>query len=870
MTDTAVIFDIIGRDRTSASIAASSSAFNKFAIGLAAGAAFAGAKFVDMAANFQQGMTRLKTGAGEVDSNMKIVSDGILQMAGQVGESTQDLLKGMYLIESAGFHGAEGLDVLKVAAEGAKVGNADMATVADAVTTALNAYHMGANQAAQATNALIAAEGQGKTNLEALSGSLATVAPIAALAHVSLNEVLGAMATMTGQGTDAASAATYLKQTIGQLSNPTAKARAEMEALGLNATQVSMNLGKNGLASTLQMLTDAIQAKMGPAGTVLIDQLRKASGNADKFQQILANLPPTQQTFIGALATMTGGTKSMQAALELTGANMQVFQHNTDVINEKVKTGGNTIEGWADVQKNFNQRMAEAKGTVEALGIRIGQALLPKAQGMLDVTMKSVTWLSQHKAVAQALAITVGIMAGAFLAWRVGALAVEGAMKVAMVATKLWTAAQWLLNVAMDANPVGLIIIAIAAIAAGVFLLWTHSAGFRNFFIGMWHGIWGVLKAIGGWFAGPFANFFVGAWHVIADAALWLWHNVIKPFADFWIDVWKAIAAAAMWVWHNVISPMVKAFEIEFNMAKRIITSFVNLFIDVGMIIYNKVYNGLIKPAVEAIARIFLWLHKNIVQPMVRALELEWHYVQAGLMWLWHSVIEPVMRGIAIGILWLYNNAILPLVHFADAAWHDFANGVNWLWHTIIEPVFKGIVGVITWAVEFVHGKFDLIMSKVHEVGDTFSKVFHAVSGYISDAFAGVTGIVKGAINNIVGLINSAINFVNHNFIDAANKLPGVNFPHIPSLPYLAKGGNVVQGGLAVVGDAGPEIVHLPTGASVTPLNSQGNTGATGPSSASMKITGSVDSAFATLFKQLVRNSAIVFYDSNGQVIKVS
>jgi TP901 family phage tail tape measure protein len=869
MTDTAVIFDIIGRDRTSAAIAASGSAFNKFALGLAAGAAFAGAKFVDMAANFQQGMTRLKTGAGEVDSNMKVVSDGILTLAGQVGEKTQDLLKGMYLIESAGFHGAQGLDVLKVAAEGAKVGNADMATVADAVTTALNAYHQGADQAAAATNALIAAEGQGKTNLEALSASLSTVAPIASLAHISLNEVLGAMATMTGQGTDAASAATYLKQTIGQLSNPTAKARAEMQSLGLDATVVSMNLGKNGLASTLQMLTDAIQNKMGPAGTVLIDQLRKAGGDTTKFQQILANLPPTQQTFIGALATMTGGTKSMQAALELTGANMQTFQHNTDVINEKVKAGGQNIEGWADVQKNFNQRMAEARGTVEALGIRIGQVLLPKAQAMLDVTMKSVTWLSQHKAIAQALAITVGTLAAGFVAWRIAVVAIEVGMKIAMVATKLWTAAQWLLNLAMDANPVGLIIVAIGLVVAIVALLWTHSAGFRNFFIGMWKEIWGFLKAVGGWFAGPFANFFVSVWHVIAESALWLWHNVIKPFVDFFVDAWKVIAAAGLWLWHNVIQPMVKGFEIEFGFAKRIITSFINLFIDIGVIIYNKVYAAYIKPAIQNISAMVAWLQQKI-HMFVQGVMIEWHAVQTGLLWLWHTVFEPVVHGIAASAIWLYNNGILPLVHLAEAGWHMFADGVNWLWHVIIDPVFQGIVGVISWAVDFVHGKFDTIMAKVHEVGDVFSKVFHAVSGYISEAFSGVTGIIKGAINDVVGLINSAINFVNHNFIDAANKLPGVNFPHIPNLPYLAKGGNIVQSGFAVVGDNGPEIVHLPSGASVTPLtgNSSGSAPGGGPSR--MQLAGNLDGAFATLLKKLIRHGDITFHDSNGQVVTVT
>src|SRR5204863_6951474 len=173
-----------------------------------------------------------------------------------------ELTTGLYMVNSAGYHGAEGLHVLEIASKGAKVGAAELGTVADAVTTALNAYHMGSAGAAAATNALIGAEKQGKTNMEALAGSLSKVAPAAAVAGVSLNEVLAAMSTMTAQGTSADISATYLRQTILQLSNPTAKAALEMKALGLNAIDVSQNLGRNGLASTLEMLTNAIQAKM--------------------------------------------------------------------------------------------------------------------------------------------------------------------------------------------------------------------------------------------------------------------------------------------------------------------------------------------------------------------------------------------------------------------------------------------------------------------------------------------------------------------------------------------------------------------------------------------------------------------------------
>jgi TP901 family phage tail tape measure protein len=856
MTDTAVIFDIIGKDRVSPAVASSGAAFNKFALGLAASAAFAGAKMVDMAGNFQVGMTRLKTGAGEVDSNMKIVSDGILEMAGQVGESTKDLLSGMYLIESAGFHGAEGLNVLRVAAEGAKVGNADMATVADAVTTGLNAYRMGADKATAVTNALIAAEGQGKTNLEALAGSLATVAPIAATAHVSLNEVLGAMATMTGEGTDAASAATYLRQTIGQLANPSQKAAMEMKALGLNAIDVSQNLGKNGLASTLTILTDAIEKKMGPSGVVLIQKLQAASKNTSDFQKVLANLPPTQQTFVGALANMVGGTKSMQAALELTGANMTVFQHNTDVINEKVKTGGSTIEGWADVQKNFNQRMAEARGTIESLSIKIGSALLPYAQKMLDTTMSLVGWFTRHKAVAQDLAAVIGIAAGAFIAYRTYVTLAGVATKAWMVATQAASAAQWLLNVAMDANPVGLIIIAILALVAGIWLLWTHSKGFRDFFIGLWNDIWGFLKAVGSWFAGPFSRFFIDTWNDIWGFFKAVGSWFAGPFAGFFVSAAHAVAAPFLWLWHNVLDPLWHGFESGVAFVANIVRSFINLWLDFGNWFFGVIYKGYVKPAIDGIGAAFMWVGKNIFEPVTHAIIVVLTAIGSAAMWLWHNAILPAVHGIGDAFMWVGKNVFQPVMNFIMDIIHGVAAVMTWWWQNVTMPVVHGVAEAAMWVWHMLESAFDFVMDKVHTVGHVFSTVFGAIGGFISSAFSTAVSVVKGAINSIIRLINGAIGFINHDLIDSANKLPGVSFPHIPNVPYLYKGGTVAQGGMAFIADRGPELVTLPTGATVTPLS--GNDGGDGRGgSRTVTFKGNADTLFASIFMKMVRSGLI-------------
>ena len=79
--------------------------------------------------------------------------------------------------------------------------------------------------------------------------------------------------------------------------------------------------------------------------------------------------------------------------------------------------------------------------------------------------------------------------------------------------------------------------------------------------------------------------------------------------------------------------------------------------------------------------------------------------------------------------------------------------------------------------------------------------------------------IVKVPLNIIIGVINKFIEGINK--IKIPDWVPGIGgkSPKIPTIPLLAKGGNIVEAGRVIVGDAGPEMLDLPAGARVTPLN---------------------------------------------------
>ncbi len=500
-------------------------------LGVAAGIVAAGYAAVKSAGNWQESMTQLVTGAGEAQKNIDMVSQGLLKMAGDTGTSATQLAQGMYMVESAGFRGAQGLSVMRAAAEGAKVGNADMETVANAVTSALNAYKLSGTDAAKVTSQLVATVASGKMRMQDLAGALGSVLPAASTAGISLSEVGAAIATMTSKGLPAADAATYLRQTILQLSNPTGKAKSEMAALGLNAIDVSKNLGSRGLAGTLQVLTDAIKSKMGPAGTVILDTLRKASGSTQGFQKALKSLSPTQQTFIGALADMVGGTKSMQAALSLT-ADMGTFRDDTKAIGDAAQQTTDQVRGFDKVQEDLNFKVEKAKESLRATAIALGTALIPAVTQLVQVVtrvLQPVTqWVQGHQKLTVIILGTVAAL-GSALAVIAVAIRVVPLLRLAILG--IGSA----MNV-ISMSPVGLVLMVLVTVAL---LVITHWSTVKKWLIAAWDAISTAARTL----ASTVGGFFAGLWRDVTGWVTRLWRGIVATLTRLRSDVLLSVAA---------------------------------------------------------------------------------------------------------------------------------------------------------------------------------------------------------------------------------------------------------------------------------------------------------------------------------------
>lgn len=471
--------------------------------GLVAGLGLA----VKAAGDFQQQTNVLVTAAGESASALAGIRKGILDISTATGTSWQQVTDGMYLLEKAGYRGADALKVETAAAEGAREENASLATVTQAMTSIMASYHLSASDSVMVMNELKTAAGESKTTMELFSGALSTVLPFASAANISFADVAGSMATLTQHGTSADEATQELANTIRNLAKPNAVAVKEMAQLGISSVDVTQKLGDGpggrGLAGTLNYLSQTVLEKMGPAGTLLLNTFNQSQvaaadattmfnalapatqavaqqflngsitqkewtadvkamspeqanlarafattqNNAAGFQQTLKNGLASNQTYQAAMQTMLGGTNGLNVALQITGESMAGTNIRISAIAQAAKDAGVNVSGWESTQKLFNVQLDRLKASGEAAGIELGTDLLPKLTTLAEFIIRNKT--------------QVELLVGGLIAYKVAALAAAAATAALELAS-------------------GPVLIAILALAAGFDYAYTHSARFRE------------------------------------------------------------------------------------------------------------------------------------------------------------------------------------------------------------------------------------------------------------------------------------------------------------------------------------------------------------------------------------------------------
>lgn len=445
-------------------------------------------------ADFEKGMNEVKSLMPSISgSEFKILNEELRALSVEMGTNVVEATGALYQAISAGVPKENVMDFMKVASQSAIAGVTDMETAVDGLTTVLNAYKLGTDEAGHVADILFTGVKLGKTNFDELSASMFQVAPMAAAMNVPLEEVTAAVASLTKQGVPTSVAMTQIRAALVSLQKPNADMVAAFGELGVSSGQALLD------SQGLQGAFEALRTESGLSS----EELSKAFGSVEAAGAVLAM---TGDNFDGAVEDLEAMTTS-------SGAMLEAFKENNKGL-------------WADLKK-----MGSAFRDV---GIEIGTHLAPIVTELADKFKK---WYSENKE---------SIPGWVELGVKIGALAaVIGPLLI--VAGTMITAFGSIVTIFATFNPLVLGIVAgIAAFAIGLKVAWE----FGENYLGPWlvslietfSDLWQWIKAIAGAFKDTLVSALNAAWTGIKSFITGAIDKLTAKLKNLW-NFFKEIAS---------------------------------------------------------------------------------------------------------------------------------------------------------------------------------------------------------------------------------------------------------------------------------------------------------------------------------------
>ena len=424
----------------------------------------------------------------------------------------------------------------------------------------------------------------------------------------------------------------------------------------------------------------------------------------------------------------------------------------------------------------------------------------------------------------------LGYVLGVFVAWKAALLATRGVMLAVSAVTKAWAAAQWLLNAAMSANPIGLVVIAIAGlIAAGAWLVqnWDGIAAWWN---DLWDGIaawagkkWAAIVGIitGAWdavvsgikgFGASLLSGLQGAWDALKNGVRAAWEGYLSLLSAFWgsilsglLDfgaavisglqsVWDAVGNAAGAAWDGIAGLVSGAWDAIIGGLSAFGASMLAFLQNAWA-----EWEGFVARLLGALGSILSGL-LDFGAAVISGLQSVWDTVGNAAGAAWEGIVGLVSGAWAaiIGGLSAFGTSLLDGVTAAWNAVLEFFGGLN-LFESgakLLSTFVDGIKSMASSVVESVAGVFatvreylpfsDAHVGPLSQLTLSGARMMTTLAEGVTSAQGGLVSKVSGALSAVGGAIRNWWNGLGTPAKDAVPDLPKT--PAAPELPAVPQG----------------------------------------------------------------------------------
>lgn len=444
-----------------------------------------GAKMIGMARGIGSDLMETSQAAIDFESSMadvkkvvdfdtpqqfKEMGNDILEMTKTIPMAAQDLAQ---IVAAGGQSGIAREDLTGFAESAAKMGVAfdiSAGQAGDMMAKWRTAFKMNQTEVVDLADKINYLGNTTAASAPLISDVVTRIGPLGEVGGVAAGEIAALGASMVGSGIQSDVAATGLKNMILALTAGESATKSQVGALnelGLSAEDVAQGMQDNAKETILKVL-NAIRG---------LDKVKQASVLSDLFGK----------ESLGAIAPLL--------------SNLDGVQDNLNKVADSSKYAGSMEGEFSARSETTANSLQLAKNNMEAFKIAIGNGLIPAMTPMISLLTQGVKWVSgiaqEFPGAASVLgtaAVSIAIFCGAVgalstLAGTVQTVAtfVQWA-KEAGLATRIWTGIQWAWNAAMTTNPVGVVIMGIAALIAIGYVLYQNWDTISSFAATMWEG----------------------------------------------------------------------------------------------------------------------------------------------------------------------------------------------------------------------------------------------------------------------------------------------------------------------------------------------------------------------------------------------
>lgn len=700
------------------------------------------------AVDFEKRLSAIEAVSGATAAEMDLLSKKALQLGQDTKFSASEAALAMEELVKAGLSVDEVLNGAADAAVAlAAAGEVDLPFAAQIASNALNQFNLEAKDLNRVVDNIAGAANASAIDVKEFGFSLSQVGAVAHLAGQSFEDTATAIALMGNAGIKGSDAGTSLKTFLSNLVPTTNTAKKAFKELGLN---------------------------VGASGNAFID----AQGNYKSMAEIAGilnaatkDLSESQKQV--ALETIFG-SDAIRAAAVISNAGAEGFKNLNAEMNKTT-----AAEVAATRMDNTAGSIEQLKGSLETLAISIGTTLLPALNKLVDGAQAVVTWFSNlDKTTQNTILSIIGIIGALALVTAAVVKLVQGiqairtaiaiikawelATKASVIWTKIATAAQWLWNAAMTANPIGLIIAAIVALIAIFVLLFKKNETFRKVVLAVWDAIKKAVGAVVDWFMKYVWPVLKKQFELLVEGFKWLWGWVVKIFKAI-VESVKFYIGIFMKVW-EFIGPVVKAaFGLIVSIIKTawsIISAIFSVIVTVVKAVFTAWWT-VVSTVFNAILGVVKAVWGFIGPYIIGSIEFWWSVIKIVWNWIYENtlkvfnfvknIIEAVWGFIGPYVI----GAAEKIWKFLVAAWDAISTATSTVWGAIKE-FFTGlwdfIVNLFTGARDKIVAAIDSIKAIVDKIRNFFGELKAAADkgvGPLIDFVKGIPGRIFDALGNV-------------------------------------------------------------------------------------------------------------------------